>query len=103
MTLPGWGQKVILLAIILVPPQTLYTPPLLVQCWASVADFGLTLKQHWVNVSFEKYLVISLVADINAVSLHSIDYCRPTCHRPTHARFTVEWIFKHVLEKKVCL
>ena len=55
------------------------------------------------QVSFEKYLVISLVADINAVSLYSIVYCRPTRHRPTHARFAVEWIFKHVLEKKVCL
>ena len=34
-------------------PQTLYTLPMLVQCWASVSDVGLTLKQHWVNVSFE--------------------------------------------------
>ena len=34
-------------------PQTLYTPPMLVQCWASIADVGLTLKQHWGNVSFE--------------------------------------------------
>ena len=68
---------------------------MLVQRWASVADVGLTLKQHWVNV-------ISLVADINAVNLYSIGYCRPTRDRPTHARFTVEWIFKHVLEKKVC-
>ena len=24
----------------------------------------------------------------------------PTCDRPTHARFAVEWFFKHVLEKK---
>ena len=100
---PRMGRKVLLLAIIPVPPQTLYTPPMLVQCWASVADFGPTLKQHWVKVSFEKYLVISLVADIIAVSLYSIVYCRPTRHRPTHARFAVEWIFKHVLEKKVCL
>ena len=98
MTLPGWGRKVQLLAIITVSSQTM-----LVQCWASVADFGLTLKQHWVKISFEKYLVISLVADINAVSPYSIVYCRPTRHRPTHARFAVEWIFKHVLEKKfVC-
>ena len=84
MTLPGWGRKVLLLAIIPVPPQTLYSPPMLVQCWASVADFSLILKQHWVKVSFRKYLVISLVADINAVSLYSIVYCRPTRHRPTH-------------------
>ena len=76
---------------------------MLVQCWASIADVDLALKQQWVKVSFEWYLVISLVADINAVSLYSIGYCRPTRHRPTHARFAVEWFFKHVLEKKVCL
>ena len=33
--------------------QTLYTSPMLVQCWASVADVGLTLKQRWVSVSLE--------------------------------------------------
>ena len=33
--------------------QTLYIYPMLAQCWASVADVGLTLKQHWINVSFE--------------------------------------------------
>ena len=33
--------------------QTLYIYLMLVQCWASVADVGLTLKQHWINVSFE--------------------------------------------------
>ena len=41
--------------------QTLYIYSMLVQCWASVADVGLALKQHWINVSF-KYLVISSVA-----------------------------------------
>ena len=76
---------------------------MLVQRWASVAAVGLTLKQHWVNVSFGYYLVISLVADINAVNLYSIGYCRPTRDRPTHARFAVDWIFKHVLKKKVYL
>ena len=25
--------------------------PVLVQCWASVADGGTTLFQHWINVS----------------------------------------------------
>ena len=50
-------------------PQALYTPPMLIQCWASVADVGVTLKQHWVNVSIWKYLVISTVADIDAVNL----------------------------------
>ena len=39
--------------------QTLYIYPMLVQYWASVADAGLTLIQHWVNVLFEWYLVIS--------------------------------------------
>ena len=52
-----------------------------------------TLKHNWVNVSFE-YLVMYLFADINAVSLYSIGYCRPTRDRPTHALFAVEWIFK---------
>ena len=47
----------------------MYTPPMLVQCWASVTDVGLTLKQHWVNTWFELYLVISLVADSNASPL----------------------------------
>ena len=42
--------------------QTLYIYSTLVQCWASVADVGLTVKQHWINVSFELYLVISSVA-----------------------------------------
>ena len=67
---------------------------MLVQRCASIADVGLTLKQHWVYVSFEKYLVISLAADINAVNLYSICYCRPTRDRPTYARFAVEWILK---------
>ena len=31
--------------------QTGYTDPMLVQCWASVADDGPTLNQHWVSVS----------------------------------------------------
>ena len=44
---------------------------MLIQCWTSVTDVGQTLKQHWVNVSFKQYLVISLVDDINAVTLYS--------------------------------
>ena len=47
-------------------PQTVYTTPMLVQCWASVADVDLTLKN----------------ADINAVNMYSIGYCRPTRDRP---------------------
>ena len=39
---------------------------------ANVADVGLTLKQHWANFSLEYYLVISSVADINAVKEYSI-------------------------------
>ena len=33
--------------------QTLYIYLMLAQCWASVADAGLTLKQHWINGSLE--------------------------------------------------
>ena len=33
--------------------RTLYISPILVQCWSSVADAGLTLKQRWVSVSLE--------------------------------------------------
>ena len=33
--------------------QTLYIYSMLVQCWASVADVALALKQHWINVSFK--------------------------------------------------
>ena len=33
--------------------QTLYIYSMLVQCWASVADVGLALKQHWINVPFK--------------------------------------------------
>ena len=33
--------------------QTLYISLMLVQCWPSIADVGLTLKQHWVSVSLK--------------------------------------------------
>ena len=33
--------------------QTLYIYSMLVQCWASVADVCLALKQHWINVPFK--------------------------------------------------
>ena len=33
--------------------QTLYICSMLGHCWASVADVGLVLKQHWINVSFK--------------------------------------------------
>ena len=29
--------------------------PMLFQCWASVADGGLTLKQHWINVYYNAF------------------------------------------------
>ena len=38
---------------------------------ANVADVGLTLKQYWANFALEKYLVISPVADNNAVKVYS--------------------------------
>ena len=31
--------------------ETRYVYPVLVQCWAIVYDAGLTLNQHWVNLS----------------------------------------------------
>ena len=31
--------------------QTRYVEPMSFYCWASVADNGPTLKQHWLNVS----------------------------------------------------
>ena len=64
-------------------------------------------RRRWSNIktALAQCLVwvvslISLVADINAVSLYSTGYCRPTRDRPMHACFAVEWIFKHVLGKK---
>ena len=33
--------------------QTFYIYSMLLKCWASVADVGLALKQHWINVSFK--------------------------------------------------
>ena len=33
--------------------QTFYIYSMLVECWASVADVGLPLKQHWINVPFK--------------------------------------------------
>ena len=64
----------------------------LTKCWFNVGQRlrrWPTLKQHWINVSFENYLVIGSVADINAVSLYSIGSCWPTLDRPTHAHFAV--------------
>ena len=33
--------------------QTLYIYSMLVQCWPRVANVGLALKQHWINVPFK--------------------------------------------------
>ena len=33
------------------PQQTRDAKPVLFECWATVADGGPTLKQHWLNVS----------------------------------------------------
>ena len=42
------------------------------------------------KVSFEEYLVINSVADINAVNMYSIGNCRPKHGHPMHAYFEVE-------------
>ena len=57
------------------------------------------------------WVVICLVAFINAVTLYSIGYCRhtalysrgycrPTHEHPTHAHFAAEWIFKQLRGRK---
>ena len=33
--------------------QTGYTDPILAKCWASIADDGSTLNQHWVSVGMQ--------------------------------------------------
>ena len=61
---------------------------------ANVAyDVGLALKQHWADFSLEYDLVISSVADVNAVKVYSIGLCTPTPDRPMHAHFAVVLIF----------
>ena len=72
--------------------QTLYIYLMLVQFWASVADVGLTLKQHWI---LDQCLVQVVSCNqfsgyVNAVNLYSIGYCWPTLDRPRHARFEAE-------------
>ena len=42
---------------------------------------------------FAGHLVISSVADINAVNLYSIGYYMPELDCPTHAHFAVECFF----------
>ena len=39
--------------LVLTFSQKFYIYSMLVQCWASVADVGLALKQHWINVPFK--------------------------------------------------
>ena len=64
-----------------------------IQCWASVADVGLALKQHWINVPFKYISCNQFGGYINAVNLYSIGYCWPTLDRPRHARLAVESFF----------
>ena len=52
-TLYKWYTNVLCLLGRRTFSQTLYIYLMLVQCWASVADVDLALKQHWINVSFE--------------------------------------------------
>ena len=67
-------------------------------------------RRRWSNIKIALGQCLVWVVSCNqfscwyyCVSLYSIGYCMPTRDRPTHARFAVEWIFKHVLEKKfVC-
>ena len=50
---------------------TRYTDPLLVQCWASVADDGPTLNQHWAGVSCLR------ACHTLAISLNDRYVCKP--------------------------
>ena len=48
------GECVVLRFIgisMVLPQQTRYINPMLVQCWSTVYDAGPTLYQHWVDVS----------------------------------------------------
>ena len=46
-----------------------YISAMLVQCWASVADVGITLKQRWVSVRW------SSVQSYNQVTSSTTLYC----------------------------
>ena len=66
--------------------QTLYICAMLVQCWASVADVGLTLKQRWVSVRW------SSIQSYNQVTSSTTLYCILKAY--THASLEPDSIFK---------
>ena len=65
--------------------QTLYICTMLVQCWASVADFGLTLKQRWVSIRW------SSIQSYNQVTSSTTLYCMLKAY--THASLEPDSIF----------
>ena len=72
VTMGDWKQlSSSILTVRAFPDSTAYSPNVGLML-ANVADVGLTLKQHWANFSLVWYLVISSVADINAVKVYSI-------------------------------
>ena len=90
MIVLSWGSRNSYILTIRAFPANMTHSPNVGSMLANFADVGLTLKHHWVNVSLDKNLVISSVAEIKAVNL----YRRPTLDRPAHAHFAVGWIFK---------
>ena len=58
---------------------------MLVQCWASVADVGLTLKQRWVSIRW------SSIQSYNQVTLSTTLYCMLKAY--THASLEPDSIF----------
>ena len=53
--------------------QTRYVHPMLIQCWASVADGGPILNQHWVNVLCSRgkfYFSIDMRLPYRSMYLH---------------------------------
>ena len=49
--IPVMRRKSYIMYILCTSQQTLDVVPMLLWCWASVADGGLTSNQHWLNVS----------------------------------------------------
>ena len=61
---------------------------MLVQCWASVADVGLTLKQRWVSIRW------SSIQSYNQVTSSTTLYCMLKAY--THASLEPDSIFKQI-------
>ena len=67
------GDVIVFVKRAVIPSQrTRYTDPMLVQCWARVANDGPTLNQHFVSVSWQSWIVTHLHSN---VILHC-QYCR---------------------------